>query len=188
MTCARAADVAVTYHFSPDLSFEGNPMVRIFGMGWSFLLISNLLAVIAISACSIYWLRHPIRYERSSDVHDVWSFASFACFSKVYPRTVFLWKRIFNTPKSWKHTLQLFGVVAPPAVAALSLVAVLSWYAMYLFQWHAFSVFYKILWPVFPYGVVIPLVWMATATFYQNEYQSYRAAAVSSTEPSQNEA
>jgi hypothetical protein len=68
MACARIADVAVTYQFSPDLAFEGNPMVRSFGMGWTFLLTANILAVLAIAACSIYWLRHPLKYKKSSEV------------------------------------------------------------------------------------------------------------------------
>lgn len=176
MASVRAADVAVTYQFSPDLAFEGNPMVRFLGMGWAFLLAANLLAVVAIGACSLSWLHKPIQYERSPDVHDVWSFASFACFNHVYSRPRFLWKRLFCTPKSWRHTIHLFGVVAPVTVIGVSAIAVFSWYAMYSFHWQAFSLFYKALWPVFPYGVIVPLVWVSTATFYRFEYQRYCAS------------
>ncbi|MEI6534350.1 MAG: hypothetical protein WCN98_03340 [Verrucomicrobiaceae bacterium] len=113
LTVARAADVAVTYRFSPDLAFEGNPMVKLFGMGWTFMLCANLIAVSALGVCSVYFLRNPIRYESSAVVNDVWSFASFASFNRVYSRKMFLCKRFFCTPKRGKHTLHLFTVVAP---------------------------------------------------------------------------
>ncbi|MCE9519008.1 MAG: hypothetical protein K8R87_05525 [Verrucomicrobia bacterium] len=183
MAFARVADVAITYRFSPDLAFEGNPMVRLLGMGWPFLLTANLLAVFAIGACSLSWLQNPLQYEYSPDVRDAWSFASFASFNRVYSRPMFLWKRLVCTPKNWRHSIQLLGFVAPVTVVGLSVAAVFSWYAMYSLHWGAYEAFYKTLWPVFPYGVVIPLIWISAATFYRSEHARYRATPRPLTNP-----
>ncbi len=173
MALGRALDVGVTYQFSPELSLEGNPMVTGFGMGWSFLLIANVLAVVVIGACSFYWGFRPIQYERSAEVKDIWSFASHAHFQRVYSRSGFLWRRIFCRPRSWQHTLQLFGFVVPPVVFVVSAFAVLSWYGLYFFHWEVYSQIYYFFWPVYPAIVVVPTVVIATVQFYRDEFQLY---------------
>jgi hypothetical protein len=173
MALGRFMDVAVTYQFSPELTLEGNPMVTGFGLGWSFLLVANVLAVIAIGACSLYWGFKPIQYERSSEVTDIWSFASHAHFQRVYSRTGFIWRRIFCSPRSWRHTIQLLGFVTPPVVFVVSVFAVFSWYALYFYQWDAFSRIYYFFWPVYPAIIVVPTLVIATVQFYRDEFRLY---------------
>ena len=151
-------------------------MVLLCGMGWPFLLLANALIVIATAICTYYWVRAPLQYEASSEVRDVWTFASFACFRHVYTPAHFIWRRVFYKPQSLKHTLHFFGVVLPPTVIVVSLAAVFSWFAMYGYHWMAFSKFYAACWPTFPYVLIVPTMWVSAALFYRSEYQSYRVA------------
>jgi hypothetical protein len=191
MTLGRIADVLVTYHFTPGLELEANPLASVFGLGWSPLLAANLIVLIAIAACSVYWCRHPLQYERSDEVHDLWTFASFACYRRVYPPMTFLGRRLLTPPAERAHTLHLVGAVMPITVAVMSAVAVLSWDALYHHQWEAYSWFYRVLWPVFPYGVVVPTMWIAALYFYKHEFRRYQqlcpapvpATEVTETEP-----
>ena len=36
-------DLGLTYLATPDLAFKGNPLVRIFGLGWMSLIVANIL-------------------------------------------------------------------------------------------------------------------------------------------------
>lgn len=176
MIAARTADVVVTYYFSPDLSHEGNPMVLLCGAGWPFLLSVNALIVLMTVRCTYCWAREPLQYDESPEVRDVWTFASFACFRRVYPPAHFVCRRLFCQPQSWKHTLQFFGVVLPPTMTVISASAVFSWLAMYGCHWMAFSKFYSACWPMFPYVLIVPTFWGSAALFYWSEYHSYQAS------------
>lgn len=175
MILGRIADTLVTYHFTPNLDLEANPLVSVLGLGWSPLLAVNLLVLLGITSCSFYWCARPASYERCADVHDLWTFASFACYGRVYPPLTFLRRRLLMPPASRAHTLHLIGAVMPVTIAVISGVAVLSWEALYGRQWEGYSLFYKTLWPIFPYGVIIPTAWIATVFFYHHEFRRYQA-------------
>ncbi|HSI64666.1 MAG TPA: hypothetical protein VLE43_16175, partial [Candidatus Saccharimonadia bacterium] len=113
MILGRVADTLVTFHFSPGLELEANPIASVFGLGWSPLLAVNLIAVAGIAFCSVHWCRRPRRYEPSPDVRDLWSFASFACYGRVYPPLDFLRRRLLTSPTERGHTLHLVGAVMP---------------------------------------------------------------------------
>lgn len=175
MLLGRIADVLVTYHFSPTLSMEGNPLTLFLGAGWEILLAVNLLAVAAIAWCSYSWCAKPIEYATSPEVRDIWTFASFACYDRVYSRRDFIWRRLLCPPKHKAHNMHLVGAVMPVTVAIVSVLAVLSWHALYGLHLEGYSHFYKLLFPFFPYALMIPTIWIAAAYFYRHEYQRYLA-------------
>jgi hypothetical protein len=174
MILGRCADTLVTYHFSPDLALEANPLASVLGLGWSPLLTVNLIVVAGIASCSVYWCRRPLRYEPCAEVHDVWTFASFACYGRVYPPLDFLRRRLLMPPTRSAHTFHLIGAVMPVTVAVMSAVAVFSWDALYGYQSESFSLIYSALWPFFPYGIVIPIVLLAAVVFYRYEFRRYQ--------------
>jgi hypothetical protein len=45
----RAIDLLITYHYTPDLSFEFNPLVSVFGAKWYTFILLQLLIVTIIS-------------------------------------------------------------------------------------------------------------------------------------------
>jgi len=175
MILGRLADTLVTYQFTPDLDLEANPLVSVLGLGWPPLLAVNMIVLVGIASCSVYWCARPASYEPCPDVHDLWTFASFACYGRVYPPLTFLRRRLLRPPTNRAHTLHLIGAVMPVTITVISAVAVLSWEALYGQQWESYSLFYKTLWPVFPYGVIIPTAWIAAVFFYRHEFQRYQA-------------
>jgi hypothetical protein len=175
MILGRVADTLVTHRFSPDLALEANPLASVWGFGWGTLLGVNLLVVAGVTACSLQWCRRPLRYERCADVRDLWSFASFAAYGRVYTPLAFLRRRLLTPPTNRAHTLHLVGAVMPITIAVMSAVAVVSWEAIYGRHWEGYSWFYAKLWPFFPYGVVVPVVFIATWFFYRHEFERYKA-------------
>jgi hypothetical protein len=174
MTLGRMADTLVTYSFTPTLDLEANPLVSVLGLGWSPLLAVNLVVIVALGSCSIFWCKRPSRYERSPEVHDLWTFASFACYGRVYPPLKFLGRRLLVPPTQRAHNLHLIGAVMPITVAVVSAAAVFSWQAIYGHQWEGYSLLYTRLFPFFPYAIVIPTVWLAGLVFYRYEFRRYQ--------------
>ena len=174
MILSRVADTLVTYSFSPDLELEANPLASVLGCGWPTLLSVNLLLMVAIGSCCVSWCKRPSRYERSAEVHDLWSFASFASYGRVYPPLTFLGRRLLVPPTKRTHTLHLIGAVMPITIAVISAAAVLSWQALHGYQWETYSHLYRVLWPFFPYAIVIPTVWAAALVFYRYEFRRYK--------------
>jgi hypothetical protein len=174
MILGRVADTLVTYYYSPGLELEANPLASVMGFGWLPLIAVNLLVLAAVSYCSVHWCRHPVHYDHSPEVRDFWSFASHACYGRMHPPLVFLCCRLLLPPTRRAHTLHLIGAVMPVTIVIISIVAVFSWQALYGTPWESYSLFYSRLWPVFPYGLVVPIVAIATVFFYRHEYNRYR--------------
>jgi hypothetical protein len=187
MTLGRLADTLVTYSYTPGLELEANPLASVLGLGWPTLLTVNLLVVVGIAACTMHWARRPRQYEPCAEVHDLWSFASFACYGRVYPPLKFLRRRLLTPPTERGHTLHLIGAVMPVTITVVSGVALFSWEAVYGHPWEGYSQFYTTFWPLFPYGVVIPTIWIAGVFFYRHEFRRYQqrcAVKSESQEPS----
>jgi hypothetical protein len=175
MILGRIADTLVTYAFTPNLALEANPLASVLGLGWPTLLAVNLLAIAAVAFCTLRWCARPTDYQPSAEVHDLWSFASFACYGQVYRPLTFLRKRLLSPPTQRGHTMQLVGAVMPLTIAVISVVAVLSWHALYGATPSAgYTRFYGSLWPIFPYALAIPAMWLAALLFYRLEFRRYQ--------------
>jgi hypothetical protein len=175
MILGRVADTLVTYRFSPTLDLEGNPLVSVMGFGWPILLAVNLLVLVVVGYCTVSWCRSSNRYQHSPEVHDLWSFASHACYGRVHAPLTFLGRRLLVPPTKRTHTLHLIGAVLPITVAVVSAAAVLSWHAVHGPQpWESYSLLYQRLWPFFPYAIVIPTIWVAALAFYRYEFRRYQ--------------
>lgn len=55
------ADFSLTYIATPDLRFEANPLVTVFGLGWPALIVVNIVGAIFFVLSTYY---HSIKYER----------------------------------------------------------------------------------------------------------------------------
>jgi len=176
MLIARAADIAVTYHYSPDLHYEGNPAVLLFGAGWPFLIGVNILVVCLVTACLVYWWRKPLQHSPTPEVQDVWEFASHTYFGRVHKRMKLLWYVLVSRPRNWRCGLQLLGVSLPPMIMVCSAGAVFTWVALHEWRWQGYLSVYKALCPFFPYGFMIPAGLLAQAVFFHYEYRRYNRA------------
>ena len=173
---ARVADVGTTYYFSPDLRFEGNPLVSVFRWGWTVLVATNVALYLLAGAAMIYWCCWPLRYEPCAAVTNVWTFASWAYFRKVYPFWTLIGKSCYKLPKNWPHCIQLVGFTLVPATILQSLWAVLGWFLIHHFHARAFFFgFWRAWWPLsiyWPLLSIFPLMYW----FYHDEYRRYRPA------------
>lgn len=176
MLAARAADIGVTYHYSPDLFYEANPAVIFFGAGWRFLILANLLVVTGVTACLVYWWRNPLQHAPAPEVEDVWGFASHTYFGRVYKRMQLLWHVLVSRPRNWRCGLQLLGVSLPPMIMVCSAGAVFTWVALHEWHWQGYLDIYKALCPFFPYGFMIPAGILAQVFFFRYEYRRYQRA------------
>lgn len=176
MLAARAADIAVTYHYSPDLFYEGNPAVLFFGAGWRFLIIANLIVVGVVSACLFYWWLKPLQHGPAPEVQDVWSFASHTYFGRVHKRMKLLWHLLVSRPRNWRCGLQLLGITLPPMIIVCSIGAVFTWVALHEWHWQGYLQVYHALCPFFPYGLMIPAGIVAQAYFFRYEYRRFKSA------------
>jgi hypothetical protein len=183
MTLGRVADMLVTYSYTPGLELEANPLASVLGLGWPTLISVNLLAMVVIAWCSLHRSALARHYEPSADVHDLWSFASFACYGRVYPRAAFLRRRLLVPPTRPGHMISLIGAVMPITVAVVSALAVLSWEALYGYQSESYSHLYRTLWPVFPYALAIPTLCIGGLCFYKREFQRYQERCAMPTDP-----
>ena len=171
MIVARAIDLAVTYHFCPDLSREANPLVARHGHGWTTLFVMSTVLVSAVTVCTIcYWLRAPARVQLPQGVRSAWDFASFCYFKTMYPRWRFVLHMLTRPPKDWRHFLRMLGFALPPAVVFVSLAGASSWLTTQAgFGW--FAAFYEAMFPIYPYVVTVPVAAIAAACFYRSEYR-----------------
>ena len=178
MTTARAADAATTYHFTPNLAHEGNGIIlTLGGHGWVGLLGINAVVVLAISLCTLYWWRVPLAYVQPPQSEpDVWSFASYNLFGRVYSRGTFLWRLCVKLPKNWRLFCQLVGVVVPLVLMLASALAVFSWFALADWRWPLYRELYHRGDYLFPYALIVPFYVGVTGWFFWGEWRRFRAA------------
>lgn len=138
---ARAADVATTFHFSPTLANEGNPIVRLLGAGWTGLMLSNVAAVLVflLVPLLLYWKWPPKRL--ADPPASVWDYASLCLYSKPMGRARLLAAMFLGwpLPRDRRQMVRFFGFTMSWAVVAGSWAAVLAWWAQCAWDWQAFN-------------------------------------------------
>ena len=175
LSSARAADIVTTHHFSANLALEGNRVVTASGLGWPGIIALNVLVVLTLSLCTLYWWRVPLPYAPVPGHDDSWSLASFNYFGRVLSPAAFVWQLSSAWPKNWRMFVQFVGVVAPCLLMVASALAVLSWFALHEWHWAAYQILYRRLFPAFPYALLVPVYGGLVAGFYHGEWRRLRA-------------
>ena len=168
-TTARAADIATTYSFSPDLSLEGNRIVTSAGMNFPVIVALNIAVVTVFALCTLYWWRAPLSCSLPEGRDDLWAFASHNYFGRVHGSTTFVWRFLTTWPKNWRMALQLVGVAGPISLIAVSCLAIFSWFALHSWHWSWYRAIYGRVFFLFPYGLVLPLFGYVTFRFFLHE-------------------
>ena len=176
LSSARAADIAVTHHFSADLALEGNGFVTASGLGWPGIIALNAVVVLGLSLCTLYWWRVPLRYTPASGHDDPWSLASFNHFGQVLSPAAFLWRLSVSWPRNWRLFAQFVGVVGSSLLMAASILAVFSWFALHQWHWATYRSLYRQLFPGFPYALLVPVYGAVVAGFYRGEWRRFHAS------------
>ena len=119
--CLTFADGALTYINTPDLSFEGNPLVAKLGLGWGALAIANI-AVFALYFASAYYayFKYKTVFTKETKYTRYWS-------QITLDRPDMFWKGFILPPKHWKPCIAAFGFSIFPAAIIARLILVLEW-------------------------------------------------------------
>jgi len=100
-----AADLTITYIGSPDLAFEANPLVTVFGLGWSALIIANII-VYAFTVTLLYIAF--IKYKRKVvQCEDFMQYMSMLYFDRP-DKQKWLW---YKFPKGKEKMIMSFAPV-----------------------------------------------------------------------------
>lgn len=181
---ARAADVATTYHFSPTLHLEANPIVRNLGAGWPVLLLTNVAAVVVFLLVPLwyYWCGPAKRLDVPPA--SVWDFTARSLYNRPMSK-----RRLVATmmcgwplPRDWRQTTRYFGFTMSWMVVVASWLAVLSWWAQSSWHWQAFGVFRRAFsighFPCFELaGALLAGVVLSMVYFRAEHREALRAAA-----------
>ena len=179
LTASRTLDILVTFHFSPQLEREGNPLVDNLGGGAGILLGGSVVTVSLITAgLAVFWRANSLpRFQPHGP--------SFIVFVRQWLRDVVGSRDPFAqwlpAGSRWPHSVQairLFAVAIAWAVIAGSLVAACAWFALdgqmgttvgAAFNWAIFGRATGL-----PYAVAFAGFLFGMALFFRCEYAEQR--------------
>ena len=117
------ADGALTYINTPDLSWEGNPLVAELGLGWGALIIANIAVFALFFAASYYsYYKYQTVFTKETKYTRYISQITF-------DRPDMFWKGSFLLPKHIKPYIAAYGFAMLPAAIIARLILVLEWLA-----------------------------------------------------------
>ncbi len=118
--CLAFADGALTYINTPGLTFEGNPLVAKFGLGWGALAIANVAVFALLFAASYYSF-----FKYKTVFTEETKFTRY-CSQITFDRPDMFWKGL-TLPKHWTPFVAAFGFCMFPAAIIARLIVVLEW-------------------------------------------------------------
>lgn len=114
-------DGLLTYIGTPDLRFESNPLISFFGLGWSSLILSNILWFAFFALCAYFTL---VKYQ--SPRFNVNSFQEYISMLFYNRPDKFIWSW-YRLPKNWKPYLSAGGFAFMLTLPITRLIAILEW-------------------------------------------------------------
>jgi hypothetical protein len=134
VAAARAADIATTLHFSPDLSREANPLSSVLGFDAPLLIASNVILVLLLMIpLHVYVFYGPAKLDETARTLN--DYISLQLYRERLERTHLL-RRLFlgwPLPRNWLQTTRVVGFALSWAIIFASLQAVFAWWAT--FRW-----------------------------------------------------
>jgi hypothetical protein len=164
----RFLDLYVTYRYTPDLKFEWNPLISLFGVSWPGLILTQITIVAFISVLMFFYFNR----EPAKIAQDGLSFTNFIYvhfFGKLRPWPA----RIFTMPTNVKRHLVFNGFLFMMITSIISgfaiahnalLIARAGFYIKFVSKY---------------YGIYFPACFIAATIFSLNlffaiEYLSYQ--------------
>lgn len=164
----RALDLLLTYHYTPDLTCEWNPLVSLFGVSWQGFIITQVLIVSFVAILMYFYFNRKNDIKHIEDGLSFNDFIYVYFFGKLHP-----WpQRIFTMPTNAKIHLEFNGFILMFITIFVSLFAIINnlllifsiqGYIAFLTR-HAHAFF-----PLF-FGAAILL---SAGTFFTKEYRRY---------------
>ena len=117
------ADFVLTYTATPDLTWEANPLVKVFGLGWTSLIIYNTVILVLYAILMYYtFIRYKRRVIRSNRFIEYICILIYDC-----PPNEFKVHWLLFLPKSKIPLLAHTGYILLWAVIASRLTAITEW-------------------------------------------------------------
>jgi len=164
----RAADLYITYLYTPDLGSEWNPLVSIFGLTWYGFIATQIGIIIFISILMFFYFnrKSPKIDECNLSLND-FSYVYF--YGKMHP-----WhRRVFTAPLHYRRHLAFNGFLFMVITIAISLFAIIhnmlliseNWlYAAFVEKYHE---------AYFPLTFAFTLI-AALYLFFAREFDIYK--------------
>lgn len=130
---SRAYDAFATYQYTPDLQQEANPLVSVFGLGWT-----PLLLIVGGLTGAIIYTYYVATFKPYNMLPDKKGMTFLDVSAYVYRGKDAHWTSIFYTlPKNRKHFIQYIGHIMPASLAYVGVLSTLMWLGI------NYTVFYK---------------------------------------------
>ena len=161
---SRAYDAWSTYHHTPDLTKEANPLVSAMGMGW----IPLLTTIGLLSTYVIYTYYQSTFNTRSLHPQDNgYNFRQFAAYLYLGERKH--WSTmLYQMPREKWRLHQYMGRILPPCLAFAGLLSTLMWLLIQYYppyhQYHS---------PIVIYALLITMCLFINIRFNLSEYRSF---------------
>jgi len=169
MIFTRAADLLITYHYSPDLQHEANPLVSFFQFHWQEFLFSSFLLTSFLSLCLYYdFFTSNTSYPKEKHL-GFSDFASVHWFGRKRHLAYFL----LAFAKDWDLRIKFIGYAGSRLLIFIGTIAALSWLG--LSESKYFEAFYNFCFPAFPYIFIIFGAVYLLYSFLKKEYVAYQA-------------
>jgi hypothetical protein len=117
----RAADLYITFVYTPDLASEWNPLVSFFGLTWYGFVVTQILICAFIAAMMFFYFnRTPPEINLDGLSLNDFSYVYF--FGKLHP-----WpRRLFTLPQHPRRHLALNGYIFMVAAIGISIFAIVN--------------------------------------------------------------
>ncbi|MCK4408528.1 MAG: hypothetical protein KAW67_00490 [Candidatus Eisenbacteria sp.] len=170
LLATRVWDAAATYAVTPDLARETNPIVSLFGQGWTGVLVAQAVLVSVVIVLSYYSLFRVKRVHPSQDGLGFRDFVALYYFGEEKNLT----RLLYEFPADKRVLTGLLGYVLPRTLIVVG--AFISLSSMFLARSVAYRGFYAVARPYY-YGILAGVAIAFCVLFFRREYAMYGAGS-----------
>ncbi|QDT06921.1 hypothetical protein K227x_53450 [Rubripirellula lacrimiformis] len=144
-------------------------------IGFPGIIAIKSLVSIVIAFMTYYWWRNPVALKAPEKRDDVWAFASLNYFGSELSGRTFVHRFLTRAPKNWAMAIQMTGLMLAVIVAAGSLLAIFSWFAIHQWNltWYRKAYFRTHF--AFPFLLLAPIYAAAATLYFKAEHARLRA-------------
>ncbi len=168
LLATRVWDAGATYAVTPDLAHETNPIVSLFGQGWTGVLVAQVVLVSVVIVLSYYSL---FRVKLARPPQEGLGFRDFVALC-YFGKEKNLTRLLYEFPADKRVLVGLLGYVLPRTLIMVG--AFISLSSMVLVRSVAYRGFYGVARPYY-YGILVGVAIVFCVLFFKREYALYRA-------------
>jgi hypothetical protein len=158
------ADGSLTYLNTPDLSWEGNPLVAKLGLGWGALAIANIVVFALFFVTAYYsFFKYQTVFTKETKFTAYYS-------QIMFDRPDWFWKGAFLLPKHWGPMIAASGFALLHAGIVGRTILVLEWLTITFdaghLTWVSNYFYFRHTWCFGRVDVVASVIIAVAAVFY----------------------